>query len=106
MQNEALMGMNKWGRFEIAETAQKADIVLRLIGSAVVKVVPQGGMPSGNAAAGMELAPPGCTRVEVVDPKSGSVLWAETRKSETGKEKSLLVEGLHNAVDQQEKSHR
>jgi hypothetical protein len=113
LQNDALVGLNKWGRLDIVDTPQKADIVLRLFGSSVVKYVP-GGDPaptynvkpvSANPEAGEELAPPGCTRITVIEPKSGSALWSEIRKTSSPQEKSKLVEGLHDAIDQQEKNH-
>jgi len=114
LQLNAVMGLNKWGRFDIVDSPQKADIVLRLVGSSFVKYVPTSQMPAtydpkpatpelGN---GEELAPPGCTRIEVLEPKSGSLLWSEVRKTGNVQERSRLVEGLHEAVDQQEKSRR
>jgi hypothetical protein len=112
-QHVAYMGLNKWGRFEIVDSPQKADLVLRLSGSSVVKFVPGGDASatydpkpaSGNAAEGEELAPPGCTKIVLIDPKSGTALWSEVRKTSSPQEKSRLIEGLHDAVDQQEKTH-
>jgi|SRR5271169_1689164 len=112
-QHVAYMGLNKWGRFEIVDSPQKADIVLRLSGSSVVKFVPGGDASatynpkpaSGNAAEGEELAPPGCTKITLIEPKSGTTLWSEVRKTASVQEKSRLLEGLHDAVDQQEKTH-
>ncbi|HXE32869.1 MAG TPA: hypothetical protein VN087_03070 [Verrucomicrobiae bacterium] len=113
LQDDALVGLNKWGRFDIVDSPQKADIVLRLFGSSIVKYVP-GNDPaatynvkpvSTNPAAGEELAPPGCTRITVIEPKSGTALWSETRKTSNAQEKSKLLDGLHDAVDQQEKNH-
>src|ERR1700689_2141596 len=40
LQHDAYMGLNKWGRFDIVDSPQKADLVLRLYGSSVVKFVP------------------------------------------------------------------
>ena len=45
LQHDAYLGMSKWGRYEIVDAPQKADLVLRLFGSSVVKFVP-GGDPS------------------------------------------------------------
>lgn len=113
LQNDALMGLSKWGRYEIVDTPQKADIVLRLSGSGVVKFVPGGDAPatydpkpaSGTTAGGEELAPPGCTRITIIEPKSGATLWSDLRKTSSVQEKSRLLDGLHDAVDQQEKNH-
>ena len=113
LQHDAYMGLSKWGRFEIVDSPQKADLVLRLSGSSVVKFVPGGDatatytpkLVSENSAAGEELAPPGCTRLTLMEAKSGSALWSDVRKTSNSQEKSKLLEGLHDAVDQQEKHH-
>jgi len=112
LQNDALVGLSRWGRFDVVDSPQKADIVLRLTGSSVVKFVPGGDASAtydpkpanGNAAGGEELAPPGCTRITVIEPKSGNTLWSDVRKTTNGQEKSKILEGLHDAVDQQEKT--
>jgi hypothetical protein len=113
LQHDAYMGLNKWGRYEIVDSPQKADIVLRLSGSSVVKFVP-GGDPaatynpkpvSEKSGEGQELAPPGCTRLMLIEPKSGTALWLEVRKTSNPQEKGRLLDGLHQAVDQQEKGH-
>jgi hypothetical protein len=113
LQHDAYMGLGKWGRYDIVDSPQKADLVLRLSGSSVVKFVPGGEATasynpkpvSETLGGGEELAPPGCTRVSVIEPKSGAVLWSDVRKTSNSQEKSKLVEGLHDAVDQQEKKH-
>jgi hypothetical protein len=113
LQHDAYMGLNKWGRFEIVDSPQKADLVLRLSGSSVVKFVPGGEATSTytpkpvseNSAPREELAPPGCTRLKLIEAKSGSALWSDVRKTSNAQEKSKLLEGLHDAVDQQEKHH-
>ena len=111
LQYDAYMGLNKWGRYEIVDSRQKADVVLRLTGSSIVKFAP-GGDPSATyhpnpvsekSAAGEELAPPGCTRLALIEPKSGTTLWRDLRKTSNAQEKSRLLDGLHEAVDQQEK---
>jgi hypothetical protein len=113
LQHDAYMGLGKWGRYDIVDSPQKADLVLRLSGSSVVKFVPGGEaagaynpkLVSETFAGGEELAPPGCTRVTVIESKSGTVLWSDVRKTGNSQEKSKLVEGLHDAVYQQEKKH-
>jgi hypothetical protein len=112
-QHDAYMALSKWGRYEIVDSPQKADVVLRLYGSSVVKFVP-GGSPSATynpkpvserSAEIEQLAPPGCTRLSLIESKSGTILWSEVRKTSNAQEKSKLLEGLHDAVDQQEKNH-
>jgi hypothetical protein len=113
LQHNAYMALRRWGRYEIVDSPQKADVVLRLSGSSVVKFVP-GGDPSATynpkpvseeSAAGEDLAPPGCTRLTLIEPKSGTTLWSDVRKTSNAQEKSRLLDGLHEAVDQQEKGH-
>jgi hypothetical protein len=112
LQHDAYMGLGRWGRYEIVDSPQKADVVLRLSGSSVVNFVP-GGNPTGtynpkpvseNSAGTQELAPPGCTRIALIEPKSGTTLWSDVRKTSNAQEKSRLLEGLHEAVDQQERN--
>lgn len=113
LQHDAYMALSKWGRYDIVDSPQKADLLLRLSGSSVVKFVPGGEATSTytpkpvseNSAAGAELAPPGCTRLTLIEAKSGSALWSDVRKTANAQEKSKLLEGLHDAVDQQEKRH-
>jgi len=113
IQHDTYLGITKWGRYEIVDSAQKADLVLRLTGSSVVKFVP-GGDPaatydpkpvSESSAQGEELAPPGFTRLSVIDAKTGTMLWSDLRKTSNAQEKGKLMEGLHDAVDRQEKTN-
>jgi hypothetical protein len=112
LQHDAYMGLNKWGRFDIVDSPQKADLVLRLYGSSVVKFVPgadpgatyNSKLVSDNPSTGEELAPPNCTRITLIEPKSGTALWSDVRKTSNAQEKSRLLEGLHDAIDQQEKT--
>jgi hypothetical protein len=111
IQHDVYMGLNKWGRYDIVDSPQKADLVLRLSGSSVVKFVPGGDAATYNpkpvsekSAGGEELAPPGCTKIALIEPKSGTTLWSDVRKTSNAQEKSRLLEGLHDAVDQQEKT--
>jgi hypothetical protein len=113
LQHDAYLGLDKWGRYEIVDSRQKADIVLRLAGSSIVKFAP-GGDPSATynpkpasekSAEGEELAPLGSTRLTLIEPKSGTTLWSDVRKTSNAQEKSRLLDGLHEAVDHQEKAH-
>jgi hypothetical protein len=112
-QHDAYLGLSKWGRYDIVDSPLKADLVLRLHGSSTVKFVPGGEAAatynsapvSATTADGEELAPPGCTRITLIDPKSGITLWSELRKTTNPQEKARLLDGLHDAVDQQEKKH-
>jgi hypothetical protein len=106
LQQQAVMGLSRWARYDIVDSADKADIIIRLSGSYVVKYVPSEQAPATYdpkpaEGGGEELAPPGCTKVAVIEPKSGATLWSEIRKTNSVQEKSHLIDGLHDAVDQQ-----
>src|SRR5580658_3809940 len=96
LQHDAYMGLSKWGRYDIVDSPQKADLVLRLSGSGVVKFVPGGEATatynpkpvSESSADREELAPPGCTRLALIEPKSGTLLWSDVRKTGNAQEKS------------------
>jgi hypothetical protein len=111
LQLNAVMGLSKWGRYDIVDAPQKADIVLRIVGSASVHYVPANEAsrtynpkPASYTEGDEQLAPPGCTRLEVVEPRGNGLLWSETRKTGNVQERARLIEGLHDAVDQQERS--
>lgn len=115
LQLDAVMGLSRWARFDIVDAPQKADLVLRLLGSTVVKYTPaQQQVPAKYdpkpatpfTADGEELAPAGYTRLEVFEPKGGSLLWEEVRKTSNLQERARLIEGLREAVDQQERARR
>jgi hypothetical protein len=114
LQLDAVMGLSRWGRLAIVDTPQKADIVLRLLGSAFVKYTPAQPVPAKYAptpaapftADGDDLASAGYTHLQIVDPHGGTLLWEEVRKTSNVQERARLIEGLHEAVDQQERARR
>src|SRR5438445_228489 len=69
LQNTAYTELSKWGRLQIVDTPQKADIVLRLSNGNYVKFVPGGENPQAskpktdnqNVASADEAVPPGST---------------------------------------------
>ena len=73
LQNTAYTELSKWGRFQIVDAAQKADIVLRLSNGSHVRFVPANGNSSPNDPkptkqnwmGADEAVPPGSTRVSV-----------------------------------------
>jgi hypothetical protein len=111
LQNTAYMELSKWGRFQIVDAPQKAEIVLRLSNGNYVKLVPGGGkvpahepkIAKQNWIGADEAVPPGFTRISVIDPKSGSSLWSDIRKTDNPKAASHMLDGLRLAVDQKQK---
>jgi len=106
--NTAYTELSKWGRLQIVDTAQKADIVLRLSNGNYVKFVPGGGnTPMGDAKASKqnfagadEAVPPGSTRISVIDPKTGNSVWSDIRKTDNPKATTHMLDGLRDAFDQ------
>src|SRR5215813_11550257 len=72
----AILELNKWGRFDLAERAEKADLILRLDSSTRVRVVPDGQIPGAHFADDSSV-PAGYTRIALLDPKSDQMLWSD-----------------------------
>jgi hypothetical protein len=103
--------LTKWGRFQLADSPDKADLVLRLSGGTVVKFVPGNrtvptydpASAKANLPASEDSLPPGYTRVTLLLPKNGNVLWSEQRKTSSPQARRQVLDGLRNAFAQREK---
>ncbi len=107
MQYTLVMELTKWGHFELAESREKADLVLSLSSGTHVRALPDGEYPrpTGLGALAEGEIPKGHTRVALLDPKTGATLWSDLRKTEGGKVKSgHLLDGLREAFDNYEKA--
>lgn len=106
--NTAYTELSKWGRLQVVDAAQKADIVLRLSNGNFVKFVPGGENASAadakaakqNFASADETVPPGSTRLSMIDPKTGNSLWSDIRKTDNPKAATHMLDGLREAFDQ------
>jgi len=110
IQNNVYLELAKWGRFQIVDSPRKADLVLRLSGSSMVTFVPAGEKTyiydpavSGKSAAMEEQVTGGLTYLTLIETKTGSTLWTEQRKTRGVRAKQRIVDGLREAIDQQEK---
>jgi hypothetical protein len=109
--NTAYTELSKWGRLQVVDTAQKADIVLRLSNGNYVKFVPGGESAAAadtkvakqNFVGADEAVPPGSTRISVIDPKTGNSLWSDIRKTDNPKASTHMLDGLREAFDQKQK---
>lgn len=109
--NTAYTELSKWGRLQVVDSAQKADIVLRLTNGNYVKFVPGGENAPGaqpkvgqqNFTGADEAVPPGCTRISVIDPKTGNSLWSDIRKTANPRATTHILDGLREAFDQKQK---
>jgi hypothetical protein len=109
LQYSTIFELNKWGRFDLVDAPQKADLVMRLDSGNHFRAVPEGEFPSTAGANGAEDGgiPQGHTRISLLDPKTNTVLWSDTHKTEGGKVKNgHLLDGLREAFDSYEKSRR
>jgi hypothetical protein len=107
LQYIAVLEINKWGHFELAESREKADLVLLLSGGTRVHAIPDGQFPRtvGLNAFSEDSVPKDHTRVALVDPKSGTRLWSDFHKTEGGKVKNgHLLDELRQAYEETEKS--
>jgi hypothetical protein len=101
--------INKWGRFDLADRPEKADLILRLDNGNHVRALPDGQFPSETSSNSNDTSdiPKGHTRISLLDPKTSTVLWSDTHKTEGGKVKNgHLLDGLRDAFDAYDKSRR
>lgn len=98
--NKAYSEISKWGRLQLVDNAKKADIVLRLTnGNSVELVSADAKAEAPNGAGADEAVPPGSTRISVIDPKTGSALWSDIRKTDSSKAGTHMLDGLREAFD-------
>jgi hypothetical protein len=112
LQNDAYVGLTKWGHFQVVDSAEKADMVLRLTGRGYAQNVPSDtppdmSMKSGSRAGGEallpngdEAAPDGFTRLTLIDPKSGAALWSDLSKTNRPEAAVRIMDGLRDAFEQ------
>lgn len=110
LSNVAYLEINRWGRFEPVETANKADLQIVLTGSSYVRVVASSEMPmfdpkktSVRPAELPEAAPVGYTRVTLQEVKSGKTLWSGLAKTDGPRVKGRLLDGFREAYEQADK---
>jgi len=108
LQYTAILELEKWGRYEIADSREKADLIFRMDSGAYVRQLPEGQLPSPGDNSNAEGAVPnGYTRIALVDPKSGQVLWSGLHKTEAGKVKSgHLLDSLRDAFRDYDRGKR
>jgi hypothetical protein len=95
----------KWGRFQIADSPQKADLILRISNGNMVRFV------SGDAATAPTLetkatpqvsedpVPPGFTRLTLVEAKTGNSVWSGQKKTSGSPAGWHLLDSLRDAID-------
>jgi hypothetical protein len=108
LQYSTILELNKWGRFAQVDSPEKADLILRLDSGSHVRVVPEGQFPSAPTTTADDGGiPGGHTRISLLDPKTNTLLWTDTHRTEGGKVKNgHLLDGLREAFHAYEKSRR
>jgi len=111
LQNDTYLELTKWGRFQIVDSAKKADVVLRLNGGNTATLVETGDKTylynssvGGRWQESTEQVPGGFTRLTLIDAKTGTTLWSDQRKTLGSEAKRHIVDGLRDAIDQGEKA--
>jgi hypothetical protein len=112
LQNAAITELTKWGRFQIVDAPQKADLILRISNSNTVRFVTaeehDAEMKNQSAKAETPASdtsvPPGLTRISLIEPKSGNVVWSEDRKINNPQAQRHILDGVREAFEQKEKS--
>jgi len=110
LSNVAYLELSRWGRFEPAESAAKADLSIVLTGSSYVRVLAANETPTFDAkkvglrpAELPEAAPVGYTRVTLQEVKSGKTLWSGLVKTDGPRVKGRLLDGFREAYEQTDK---
>ena len=108
LQYTAILELSKWGRFDLRDAPEKAELILRLDSGNHVRVLPAGEFPSSSRTAYADsTVPKGYTRISLVDPKTNEVLWSDVHKTDGGKVKNgHLLDGLRDAFNSYEKARR
>ena len=109
LEYSTVLELSKWGRFEFAESREKANLILRLDNGNHVRAVPEGEFPAGKSinAFSEEPVPPGYTRIALLDSKTSALLWSDVHRTEGGKVKNgHLLDGLREAFDSYDKGKR
>jgi hypothetical protein len=111
-QHLVYMEIVRWGRFQVAESRDKADMVIAISGAGSVRAVPASESSSGyppqaiSSASNEPAVPVGLTRISIRDPKSGKSLWFSQRKTDLSKSRTGFLDSLRDAMDQQESGHK
>jgi hypothetical protein len=108
LQYSTIFELNKWGRFDLVDSPEKADLILRLDSGNHVRALPEGQFPSvPTTTADDGGIPSGHTRIALLDPKTNALLWSDTHRTEGGKVKNgHLLDGLREAFHSYEKNRR
>jgi hypothetical protein len=106
-QNSTYAELTKWGRFQIVDVPQNADVILRVSNGNHVRQVSAEELDARRAwkAPEEEAVPAGFIRITLVEAKTGNALWSDLRKSNGSQPPRGMLENLRSAIEQLKKSH-
>jgi hypothetical protein len=106
-ENSAFTELTKWGRFQIVDAPQKADVILRVSNGNHVRPVSAEELDARVASKvpAEEAVPAGFIRISLVEAKTGNALWSDLKKSNGSQPPRGMLENLRSAIEQLQKSH-
>ena len=92
----------------MGESREKADLILRLDSGTRVRLVREGeAIPVASSAPEESPVPPGYTRIALLQPNTGQMLWSGKHKTQGSKVKyGHLLDELREAFRDYEKAKR
>jgi hypothetical protein len=105
LQNAVYTELMKWGRFQITDSPQKADLILRISNGNMVRFVSGEATNTPSTATkeappiADETVPPGYTRLTVVDSKTGNAAWSGQMKTSGAPAGWHLLDSLREAIE-------
>jgi len=106
LQTEIYGELLRWGRFQIADNLQKADLIIRVSNGNTVKFVegnqsqaPEVKPASAKVQPSEESIPLGYTRITLVDVKSGGTIWNGLKKISGAPGNWHLLDGVRDLIE-------
>ena len=109
-QHAVYLEFARWGRMNVVDSREKADVIISISGPNGVREVPasetSGGYPVSPATPEGNPVPAGMTRISILDPKTGKSLWFSQKKTDLSRSHTGFLDGLRDAMEQQESRKR
>jgi hypothetical protein len=106
LQTEIYGELLRWGRFQIADNLQKADLIIRVSNGNTVKFVegnqssePEVKPASAKVQPSEEPIPVGYTRITLLDVKSGGTIWNGLKKVSGAPGNWHLLDGVRDLIE-------
>ncbi len=110
LQHTVYLDFARWGRLDVVETRAQAEVIICISGPSNVREVPASeasdGYPVSFTAPEGDPVPVGMTRISILDPKTEKSLWFSQRKTDLSRSHTGFLDGLRDAMEQQESRKR